>query len=254
MHIYICIVQSFISNKNADDCSTPQTASSEDLTTIEAALQLKDLTACPVTAIILGTDHSPKTLTRYLAMGVDKIIFLPVSPTAASDLSTSAHLFAAVLQHTAFNREDIVFCGSQESVHFSTQLGAYLSEILALPQATSVKSIQLKKDILVLNQFTPYGYVRLALPKPCLIVCSENATRPRRPTVQSILKSSLSSVSYLDKDSPEMISFLHSHQFVSPLQTIWEYPIQPRRSSKPNDASPASIQHLVRLLQQREII
>jgi electron transfer flavoprotein beta subunit len=107
---------------------------------VEEAVLLKERFGGSVTAIALGPEEVEDTLRRCLATGVDEVIRLTDKAFLGSDAATRARILAQVIKDLKF---DLILTGAQASDDGYGQVGPTLAELLGIPHAALVTSIEI---------------------------------------------------------------------------------------------------------------
>src|SRR4051794_27686078 len=119
--------------------SGQQMISSYDEYAIEEALRLKEHFGGEVIAISAGPPSVKDALNRALAMGADRAILIPADKINELDTLGVANLLADQLKLVNF---DIVFAGQNSDDYETGHVPPQIAELLALPQVSSVVSLE----------------------------------------------------------------------------------------------------------------
>jgi electron transfer flavoprotein beta subunit len=156
-----------------------------DENAIEAALQIKAAVDGKVTAVCMGDQGATRALKQALAMGVDEGILLQDDAFAGSDaIGTASVLAAAIKKIGSF---DLILCGRQASDWDQAQVPSGIAEYLGLPSVTAIQKIEVQDSTVRVERILEDGYEIIEVPTPCLITVSNEANRPRYPTLKGIM-------------------------------------------------------------------
>ena len=196
MRIFVCVKQvPDTSGKVAvNEDGTLNRASMEtiinpdDLSAMEAALELKDATGCQVTAVTMGPMPAEGMLRELIAMGADDGILISGREFGGSDTYATSQIIAGALSHVGVGPEDVIFCGRQAIDGDTAQVGPQIAEKLNLPQVTYAGRIEKHGKVLRVNRLLEDGYMVVEVETPCLITCVKELNNPRYLTVKGILE------------------------------------------------------------------
>jgi len=214
MRIFVCVKQvPDTSGKVAvNEDGTLNRASMEtiinpdDLSAMEAALELKDATGCQVTAVTMGPMPAESMLRELIAMGADDGILISGREFGGSDTYATSQIIAGALSHVGVGPEDVIFCGRQAIDGDTAQVGPQIAEKLNLPQVTYAGKIEKDGNVLRVNRLLEDGYMVVEVQTPCLVTCVKELNNPRYLTVKGILECFDKPITILDynalKDEP----------------------------------------------------
>ena len=150
----------------------------EDLSALEAALEIKDRFGGSVTAITMGPPKAADILRECLYRGADRAILISDRRAAGSDtLATSYILSQAVKTVGEF---DFVFCGRQAIDGDTAQTGPQCAEKLGVPQvAYLLEIIDVQGDVATLKRSLGNGWEIVKTKLPALVTVVEAANEPR---------------------------------------------------------------------------
>lgn len=158
-----------------------------DENAIEAALQIKEAGGGgKITAICMGEEGATRALKQALAMGVDEGILLNDAAFANADATATAYVLAeAIKKVSSYN---LILCGRQASDWDQAQVPSGIAEFLDLPSVTAVKKVTAGAGATVrVERLLEDGYEVLDVQAPCVITVSNEANRPRYPTLKGIM-------------------------------------------------------------------
>ncbi len=214
MRIFVCVKQvPDTSGKVAvNDDVTLNRASMEtiinpdDLSGLEAALELKDATGCQVTAVTMGPPPAEGMLRELIAMGADDAVLISGREFGGSDTFATSQIIAGALHNLGVGEEDVIFCGRQAIDGDTAQVGPQIAEKLNIPQVTYAADIKKEGNTLVVKRLLEDGYMNVEVQTPCLVTCVKELNAPRYLTVKGILECYDKPITVLDynalKDEP----------------------------------------------------
>jgi len=150
---------------------------------LEAAAQLKEKAGVSLTAVTVGPDEWDDVLRRALAMGADRAIRVDEDMLAADCHAVSTVLAALVrtLPH------DLVLFGAQSEDFGSGQLGVMVAEMLGIPHAALVVSLEVGEGSVRVDRELEAGALEsYAIELPALLTIQTGVNRPRYISVGGI--------------------------------------------------------------------
>ena len=150
----------------------------EDLSALEAALEVKDRFGGTVTVVSMGPPKAADVLRDCLYRGADRAILVTDRRAGGSDtLATSYILSQAVKTVGEF---DFVFCGRQAIDGDTAQTGPQCAEKLGVPQvAYLTEIIDVKDGFATLRRALGNGWEVVRAKLPILATVVEEANEPR---------------------------------------------------------------------------
>lgn len=156
-----------------------------DENAIEAALQIKEAVGGKIVAVSMGEEGATRALKQALAMGVDEGILLHDPAFGDADATSTAQVLAAAI--TKIGTYDLILCGRQASDWDQAQVPSGVAEFLGLPSVTAAQKIQAQGDKVRVERLLEDGYEVLDVSTPCLVTISNEANKPRYPTLKGIM-------------------------------------------------------------------
>ncbi|MBQ9874441.1 MAG: electron transfer flavoprotein subunit beta/FixA family protein [Thermoguttaceae bacterium] len=150
----------------------------EDLSALEAALEIKDRFGGTVTVVSMGPPKAADVLRDCLYRGADRAILVSDRRAGGSDtLATSYILSQAVKTIGEF---DFVFCGRQAIDGDTAQTGPQTAEKLGIPQICYLTEIiDVKDGFATLRRSLGNGWEIVRAKLPLLATVVEEANEPR---------------------------------------------------------------------------
>ena len=157
-----------------------------DENAIEAALQIREASGGKVTAICMGEEGATRALKQALAMGVDDAVLLHDAAFAGADPTATAYVLAAAIKK--IGTYNLILCGRQGSDWDQAQVPSGIAEFLEVPSVTAVKKVAPHDGGTVrVERLLEDGYEVLEVQTPCVVTVSNEANRPRYPTLKGIM-------------------------------------------------------------------
>lgn len=152
---------------------------------LEEALRLKEKHGGEVVAISLGPERAKQTLKEALAKGADRGIHIANEEFYRLDPLAAAQALARALEP---ERCDLVLTGLQSDDHGFGQTGVLLAELLGLPHATIIMSIEVQDGTLRLKRELEAGWFQwIELPLPALLTIQSGINKVRYATLKGIM-------------------------------------------------------------------
>ncbi|MGM9538241.1 MAG: acryloyl-CoA reductase electron transfer subunit gamma [Candidatus Onthomonas sp.] len=171
-----------------DRASMATITNPDDLSAVEAAIQLKEATGCEVVVVTMGPPPAEGMLRELLAMGADRAVLVCGREFGGSDTFATSQILAAAVNKIGVEADDVVFCGRQAIDGDTAQVGPQIAEKLHLPQVTYAADIQRKDGSLVVKRLLEDGYMLLKVKTPCLVTCVKELNTPRYMSVSGIFE------------------------------------------------------------------
>ena len=157
-----------------------------DRSALQLAMDLKREHGGTIAAISLCKQPDCEILREAYAMGADHCYQL----TDPQFTDNDAYVNAIVLSRAISKLEpfDLVLCGARTDTGFSGQTGPRIAEVLRIPQATTVVSLSVKKDLIIatstMNGKTRQQEIKL----PALLTINKSIRQPQIPNALMIMK------------------------------------------------------------------
>jgi electron transfer flavoprotein beta subunit len=157
----------------------------EDLTAIEAAIELRNKHGGKIIAISMGPPQAREALQEVLAMGADEAILLTDRAFAGADTLATSYTLGRCIE--TIGKFDLVICGRQAIDGDTAQIGPQVAEYLNIPQVTYVQKVQKKGKKIVAERSVEDGREIIETPLPALITVIKEMNKPRYPSVPGIM-------------------------------------------------------------------
>ncbi|HEV2289663.1 MAG TPA: electron transfer flavoprotein subunit beta/FixA family protein [Candidatus Acidoferrales bacterium] len=166
---------------------------------LEEALRLKEKHGGEVVAISMGPERVKQTIKEALAKGADRGIHVADDKFFILDPLASARSLAAAIQKEQF---DLILTGLQSDDHGFGQTGVLLAELLGLPHATIIMSIEAQGDHLRLKRELEAGWFQwVELPLPAVLTIQSGINKPRYATLKGIMAAKKKEIATVARDS-----------------------------------------------------
>ena len=148
---------------------------------IEAAITLAG-DAGEAVAIAFGPDTVQETLRTALAMGCHRAVHLQGEPSA--DGLANARVLAEQLKDGGY---DLILCGKLAVDDYNQQTGPMLAELLGLPCATAITSLEVAGGTATVAREVEGGTESASCPLPAVLTCDKGLNTPRLPGLKGIM-------------------------------------------------------------------
>lgn len=150
---------------------------------IEEAIRRKeDAGEGTVTVITVGGDDARETLRQALAMGADEAILLRAEPTL--DGLPVAVALADEIRDRPF---DLLLFGKQAIDDDGMQVPAMVSELLGIPAATVVVSLNIDGGRATAKREVEGGHETIEFDLPGIVAAQKGLNEPRYPSLKGIM-------------------------------------------------------------------
>lgn len=157
-----------------------------DAYALEQGLQLKEAQGGEVVVVCAGPDRASSTIREALAKGADRAIHIETEEGADIDPLQLAKMLAAAL---AGESPDLVLTGLQSDDYGYGQTGVILAEVLGMPHATIIMSVEVQGGAIKVKRELEDGWFQhVEMPLPALLTIQSGATTLRYATLMGIKK------------------------------------------------------------------
>lgn len=132
--------------------------------------------------VALGPDAVQETLRTALAMGCHRAIHLQGEPSA--DGLANARILA---EHLGDGGYDLILCGKVAVDDYNQQTGPMLAELLGLPCATAITSLEVAGGTATVVREVEGGAESATCPLPAVLTCDKGLNTPRLPGLKGIM-------------------------------------------------------------------
>ena len=153
---------------------------------IEEAILLKEKLGGTVTVLTMGGEDSSESLRKCLAMGADDALRLNDPAFAGSDGYATAKVLAEAIRKIPY---DLILTGTQAEDDGYGQVGATLGELLGIPHATLVTSLEVKEKKLEVHRELEGGLEEVVeVDLPATLTIQTGINEPRYVSIMGIRK------------------------------------------------------------------
>ncbi len=166
-----------------------------DAYALEEGLQLKEKHGGEVVVICAGPERAGSTIRETLAKGADRAIHIEGDLDAIDPLGT-ATLIAKALEA---EKPDLVLTGLQSDDLGYGQTGVILAELMGLPHATIIMSVEVNGSQMKIKRELENGFFQhVEIPLPALLTMQSGSNRLRYATLMGIKKAKTKEVRKVD--------------------------------------------------------
>jgi electron transfer flavoprotein beta subunit len=151
----------------------------------EEALRLKETADAHVTVVSMGPGSALEAILKVLAMGADRGIHIRDDRLHGADVVTTAKVLAAAVR--TVQDIDLVLAGDATTDGQAGAVPAVVADLLALPQVTHVRKLEVGAGRVRGERETGNGEVTLDAPLPALVSVTEKINEPRYPSFKGIM-------------------------------------------------------------------
>ncbi len=162
----------------------------EDLSALEAALELRERYGGTVTVLTMGPPKAADILRDCLYRGADRVVMLTDRRAAASDTLATSYILSQAIRTIGetYGAFDFVFCGRQAIDGDTAQVGPQCAEKLQIPQITYMEElVRLTDRTVVVRRNVGNGWEIVETTLPALITVIDTANQPRPPAVRKVM-------------------------------------------------------------------
>jgi len=152
-----------------------------DLFSIETALSLTEKYGGSVHALTMGPQQAKAVLREAVYMGADSGTLISDKRFAGSDVFATAYTLSQAVD--CLGEYELILCGKQTTDGDTAQVGAELAELLGIPHASGVTSIeQDSTGGVIINLNRDDNTIIQHMPVPCLLCVDADINTPRLPS------------------------------------------------------------------------
>jgi electron transfer flavoprotein beta subunit len=166
----------------------PRKISDFDKNALEEAIRLKEKLGGEVLTLTVSPEDAKPVLREALAIGADRAYVVNDPSVQGADTMGTAYVLAEMTKKIA--DFDLILCGETSLDSFSGLVGSRLSELLNLPQITSVRKVAVEGDTVVAERSLEDASETVKAKMPALISVTREINQPRIPSLMMIMKAS----------------------------------------------------------------
>lgn len=167
----------------------PRKISDFDKNALEEALRIKEkLGGIEIFTLTIDSEDAKAILREALAMGADKAYFVNDPAVQAVDTLGTAYILAQMVRK--IGEFDLILGGESSLDSFSGLVGSRLSELLGLPQVSSVRKLSVDGDTIVAERALEDSSEVVKTKIPAVVTVTREINQPRIPSLMMIMKAS----------------------------------------------------------------
>lgn len=167
----------------------PRKISDFDKNALEEAVRIKEkLGGVEVFTLTISSEDAKAVLREALAIGADKAYFVNDPAVSSMDTSGTAYVLAQAVKK--IGEFDLILGGEASLDSFSGLVGSRLSELLGLPQMTSVRKLTVEGDALIAERALEDASETVRVKMPAVVTVTREINQPRIPSLMMIMKAS----------------------------------------------------------------
>ena len=167
----------------------PKKISDFDKNALEEAIKIKERVGqVEIVTLTVSSEESKPVLREALAIGADRAYVINDPLVQEIDtLGTACILSEAAKKMGEF---DLILCGDASLDSFSGLVSSRLSELMDLPQITSVRKLSMNGDTVVAERTLEDANETVKSKMPAVISVTREINEPRIPSLMMIMKAS----------------------------------------------------------------
>ena len=167
----------------------PRKISDFDKNALEEAIKIKEkLGGIEVLTLTVDSEDAKAVLREALAMGADKAYFVNDPAVQAVDTLGTAYILAQAVRK--IGESDMILGGESSLDSFSGLVGPRLSELLSLPQVSSVRKLSVDGESIVAERALEDSSEVVKTKIPVVVTVTREINQPRIPSLMMIMKAS----------------------------------------------------------------
>ncbi|WP_448388355.1 electron transfer flavoprotein subunit beta/FixA family protein [Microbacterium aurum] len=152
---------------------------------LEVALSYADANAgTEVVVVSMAPESAVTTVRKGLAMGAASALQVVDPALAGADLGLTAEVLAAAVKRVGF---DLVITGNLSTDGVGGVLPAMVAELLGVPQATALSSVEISASSVSGTRLTDFGTAQVTAPLPAVISITDALPDARFPNFKGIM-------------------------------------------------------------------
>jgi len=166
----------------------PKKMSDFDKNALEEAIRVKEKLGGEIITLTVSSEDAKAVLREGLAIGADKAYWLNDPALQGTDTWGTAYVLAEMVKK--IGEFDLILCGDSSLDSFSGLVGPRLSEMLNVPQITSVGKVTVEGDAVIAERSLEDASETVKAKMPALISVTREINQPRIPSLMMIMKAS----------------------------------------------------------------
>ena len=166
----------------------PKKMSDFDKNALEEAIRIKEKLGGEIITLTVSSEDAKAVLREGLALGADRAYWLNDPALQGTDTWGTAYVLAEMVKK--IGEFDLILCGDSSLDSFSGLVGPRLSEMLNVPQITSVGKVTVEGDAVIAERSLEDASETVKAKMPALISVTREINQPRIPSLMMIMKAS----------------------------------------------------------------
>jgi len=184
----------------------PSVINPSDVNAVEECLKLRDAHGAKVAVMTMGPPQAEDALRDLLAMGVDQAILLTDRTMAGADTFATSYTLSTAIKRLEKDEglADLLFFGKQALDGETGQVGPGVAARLGIPiitYTTRILTVDPQGRTVVAVRRTDDMTETMKVPMPAAVSVFENVNKPRRASIEGILRAQRAEVRIWNKDS-----------------------------------------------------
>lgn len=175
------------------------------LNALEVGIRIKEEMGARITAVSMGPLQAQEGLREALAMGADRAVMVSDREMAGADtLATSYTLWKAVTKIAETDPFDLILAGKVAIDGETGQVPPGLAVRFNIPiisNVTKIESVDLKSRTIIAKHRFDDGIETVKAKLPAVLTVTEDANKPRRFTLDGMLKAKQTKIELWDKNA-----------------------------------------------------
>ncbi len=152
---------------------------------VEQAVQIKEAGEAEILVVSAGDELNKETMRVALAMGADSgVLISDEGLKGASGRGIAKALAAVCMEHNP----DLILAGKQAVDDDGAQVGERVAEILGIPHAAVINSLELADGKAMVSREIEGGALTIETSLPALFTAQKGLNTPRYPKLPNIMK------------------------------------------------------------------
>jgi electron transfer flavoprotein beta subunit len=157
-----------------------------DAYALEEGLQIKEKHGGEVIVLCAGPARAAQTIREALAKGADRALHIEEEDLSSADPLALARLMAKALES---EKPDLILTGLQSDDFGYGQTGVILAELMGLPSATIIMSVEVNGTAIKVKRELENGWFQqVEMPLPALLTMQSGSNKLRYATLMGIKK------------------------------------------------------------------
>ena len=184
----------------------PSVINPTDVIAVEECLKLKDQYSTKVAVLTMGPPQAEEALRELLAMGADRAVLLTDRAMAGADTFATSYTISTAIRRLEKDEGpvDLIFFGKQALDGETGQVGPGVAARLGIPvitYATRIVKLDIHERTLSASRKADEIIETVKVPLPAAVTVMEEVNKPRRATIDGILRARRTTVELWNKET-----------------------------------------------------